>query len=179
MTTLFVIAALLIVAAIAVVVVAALRPDAFRVERSASIKAPPEAIFPLINDLHRFNAWNPYERMDPQIKGSYSGAPAGAGAAYAWESGKVGTGRMEIVDVAPPSKIVMKLDFLKPFEGHNTAEFSLVPQAGATTVTWAMYGRASFVSKLMGLFFSMDAMIGKSFESGLANLKSAIEVSPS
>jgi uncharacterized protein YndB with AHSA1/START domain len=175
MSTLVTIIAAIVVLAAAVLIVAALRPNTFRVQRTASIKAPPEKIFPLINDLHRFNSWNPYEKMDPQIKGSYSGASAGKGAAYAWESTKVGTGRMEIVDTAPPSKVVMKLDFLKPFEGHNTAEFTLEPQAEATIVTWAMYGPAGFVPKLMGLFIGMDTMIGKSFESGLANLKAAAE----
>ena len=173
-------AVMIIVAAIlafvaVVLIVAATRPNTFRVERATDIKAPPEKIFPLINDLHKFNTWNPYEKMDPQVKGSYSGAASGKGAAYAWESTKVGTGRMEIVDTSPPLKIVMKLDFLKPFEGHNVAEFTLQPKAGTTNVTWAMHGPTAFIPKLMGLFFSMDAMIGKSFESGLANLKAAAE----
>ena len=172
MITAIIIIAVLVVG---VLVAAALRPNTFRVERSTIINAAPEKIFAMINDLHRFNTWNPYEKMDPQIKGSYSGADAGKGAAYAWESKKVGTGRMEILDTAAPRKVVMKLDFLKPFEGHNTAEFTLEPQAGATAVTWAMYGPTAFIPKLMGMFFSMDAMIGTSFENGLANLKAAAE----
>jgi uncharacterized protein YndB with AHSA1/START domain len=172
MLTALVIAAAVVVA---VIVIAALRPNTFRVERSTVIKAPPEKIFPMINDLHRFNTWNPYEKMDPQIKGNYSGADNGKGAAYAWESAKVGTGRMEIVDTTPARKVVMKLDFLKPFAGHNTAEFTLEPKADVTAVTWAMYGPTAFIPKLMGLFFSMDRMIGTSFESGLANLKAAAE----
>src|SRR5258706_6534048 len=125
------------VVVVAVLVLAALRPSAFRVERSTLIKAPPEKIFAMINDLHRFNTWNPFEKMDPKIKGSYSGAESGKGAAYAWESVKVGTGRMEIIDAAPASKVVMKLDFLKPFEGHNTAEFTLEPKSDATAITCA------------------------------------------
>jgi hypothetical protein len=164
-----------VIVAAGVFVVAALRPNNFRVERSTVIQAPAEKIYPLINDLHRFNDWNPYLRMDPQSKLDYSGPESGKGAAYAWESKKVGTGRMEITDTSAPRKVVMKLDFLKPFEGHNTAEFTLEPKADATAVTWAMHGQTAFIPKLMGLFFSMDKMIGQSFESGLANLKAAAE----
>ncbi len=169
--------ALVIVAVMigAVLIAATLRPDDFRVERTAVIKAAPEKIFPMINDLHRFNTWNPFEKMDPAIKGSYSGAESGRGAAYAWESSKVGTGRMEIVDTEPTRKVVMSLQFLKPFAGNNTAEFTLAPQADSTAVTWAMYGKSAFIPKLMGLFFSQDRMIGGSFESGLANLKAQVE----
>ena len=163
------------VVVIGVLVLAAFRPDDFRVERTAVIKAAPEKIFPMINDLHRFNTWNPFERMDPAIKGSYSGPDSGRGAAYAWQSSKVGTGRLEIVDTQPTRKVVMSLQFLKPFAGNNTAEFTLNPQADATAVTWAMYGKSAFIPKLMGLFFSQDKMIGGSFESGLANLKAAAE----
>ena len=169
--------ALVIVAVvtIGVLVVAGLRPDDFRVERTAVIKAAPDKIFPMINDLHRFNTWNPFEKMDPAIKGSYAGPDSGRGAAYAWESSKVGTGRMEIIDTQPSRKVVMSLQFLKPFAGNNTAEFTLAPQADTTAVTWAMYGKSAFIPKLMGLFFSQDKMIGGSFESGLANLKAQAE----
>src|SRR5262249_54492555 len=142
--------ALIVVAVIVagVLIAASLRPNTFRVERSTVINAAPEKIYPMINDLHRFNTWNPYEEMDPDVKGSYSGADAGKGAAYAWESKKVGTGRMEIVDTAAPRKVVMKLDFLKPFPGQNTAEFTLEPQGVVTAVTWAMHGPTAFVPKL-------------------------------
>jgi hypothetical protein len=156
-------------------IAAALRPDDFRVERTAMIKAAPEKIFPMINDLHRFNTWNPFEKMDPAIKGSYSGPESGRGAAYAWQSSKVGTGRMEIVDTQPTRKVVMSLQFLKPFAGNNTAEFTIAPQADTTAVTWAMHGKSAFIPKLIGLFFSQDKMIGGSFESGLANLKAQAE----
>jgi hypothetical protein len=172
MLTALVIAAVVV---IGVLVASALRPNTFRVERATVIKAAPDKIYPLINDLHLFNTWNPYEKMDPQIKGSYSGTQSGMGAAYSWESTKVGSGRMEIVEATPSRKVVMKLDFLKPFEGHNTAEFTLEPKAGETAVIWAMHGPLAFVPKLMGLFMPMDRMIGKSFESGLANLKAAAE----
>ena len=110
------------------------------------------------------------------MKRTYGGPTNGKGANYAWEgSSKVGAGRMEIVDTASPARVQIQLDFLKPFEAHNTAEFTLQPKGDLTHVTWAMYGPSPFISKVMGLFFSMDAVIGKDFEAGLANLKSAAE----
>lgn len=155
---------------------AATQPDTFRVQRAASIKAPPEKIFPLINDLHSWGAWSPWEKLDPAMKRTHSGAVSGKGAVYAWEgSGEVGAGRMEIIEASPSSKVTIKLDFLKPFEAHNFAEFTLEPKGDATNVTWAMYGPSTYVSKLMSVFFSMDSMVGKSFEAGLANLKTAAE----
>jgi uncharacterized protein YndB with AHSA1/START domain len=159
-----------------VLVLAASRPDAFRVERSISINAAPEKVFGAINDFHRWTAWSPWEKIDPDMKRSYSGAAAGEGAAYAWEgNNKVGQGRMEIAQSSPSSRIVIKLDFLKPFEAHNTAEFTLVPKGGTTVLTWAMYGPQPFVTKVMTLFISMDKMVGKDFEKGLANLKAVAE----
>ena len=155
---------------------AASRPDVFRVERSMSIKAPPEKVFAQVNDLKAWAAWSPYEKKDPAMKRSFGAVTAGKGAVYEWDGNKnVGKGRMEITDAARPSRIVIKLDFLEPFEGHNTAEFTLNGKGDMTTVTWAMYGPAKFVSKLMGVFFNMDKMIGTDFEAGLANLKSIAE----
>ena len=157
-------------------ILAALKPDSFRVERSASIKAPPERIFAQISDLKGWAAWSPYERKDPAMKRTFGAVTAGKGAVYEWEGNKnVGKGRMEITDAAQPAKVVIKLDFLEPFEGHNTAEFTLDRKGDATAVTWAMYGPANFVSKLMGVFFNMDRMIGDDFAIGLANLKSITE----
>ena len=155
---------------------AATKPDTFRVQRAASIKAPPEKIFPLINDLHSWGAWSPWEKLDPAMKRTHSGAASGKGAVYQWEgNGEVGAGRMEIVEASPPSAVRIKLDFLKPFEAHNFAEFTLEPKGDATNVTWTMYGPNTYVSKLMSVFFNMDSMVGKYFESGLANLKAATE----
>jgi len=152
------------------------RPDTFSVQRAVSIKAPPEKIFPLIDDFHRWPLWSPWEKMDPEMKRTYSGPPSGKGSAYAWQgNSKVGEGRMEILDGPPPSKVVIKLDFIKPFEGHNTATFLLVPKGEATDVTWTMDGPSPFVAKLMGVFMNMDKMIGNDFEAGLANLKAAAE----
>ena len=167
---------LLAVVLAGVLIFAATKPGEFRVQRSTSIKAPPEKIFPLINDLRGWGAWSPYEKRDPAMKRAYSGPPTGKGAVYEWDGNKnVGKGRMEITDTAPPSRIVIKLDFLEPFEAHNTAEFSMDDKGESTSVTWAMYGPANYISKLMGLFLNMDKMIGTDFEAGLANLKAIAE----
>jgi uncharacterized protein YndB with AHSA1/START domain len=169
---------LLVVAAgiIGVLAFAATKPDIFRVQRSASIKAPADRIFGLITDLRGWRAWSPYEKRDPEMTRNYSGADKGKGAAYAWDGNRnVGAGRMEIVDVTPPSKVVIKLEFLRPFKANNTAEFVMEPKGDATTVTWAMHGPNKFIGKVMGIFIDMDKMIGKDFEDGLANLKTIAE----
>ena len=160
----------------AVLLFAATRPDSFRVERRIVIQATPAKIFPLIDDLHAFQAWSPYEKKDPDMKRTLSGAPSGKGAVYEWDGNKnVGAGRMEVIEANAPSKVGIKLDFLKPFEGHNTAEFTMVPAGDTTTVTWAMYGPSPFMMKVMGTFMNMDRMIGDDFAVGLANLKALVE----
>jgi uncharacterized protein YndB with AHSA1/START domain len=160
----------------AILLFAATKPDTFRVERSISIKAPPAKVFALINDFHNWPAWSPWEKMDPAMQRTHGGAPSGKGATYGWEgNSKVGTGRMEIVESAAPSKIVVKLDFLKPFEAHNYADYTLESKGDSTNVTWAMYGPAPYMAKIMHVFISMDSMVGKDFETGLANLKAAAE----
>jgi hypothetical protein len=159
-----------------ILIFAATRPDSFRIERSAVINAPPDRIFAQVNDLKAWTAWSPWERIDPALKRTYSGPQGGKGAAYAWEGNKdVGSGRMEITDTVPAAKITIKLDFLKPFEAHNTAEFAFAREGDSTKVTWAMYGPSPFLSKLIGLVFNMDRMVGGQFETGLANLKSLSE----
>src|ERR1700686_1318476 len=161
---------------VAVLGFAMTKPDSFSVQRTTNIKAPPEKIFPLINDLHSWGSWSPWEKVDPAMKRTHSGAPSGQGAGYEWEgNAKVGKGRMEITDAAPPSSVTIKLDFLKPIEGHNIAEFTLVPQGDSTNVTWAMHGPAPFVSKVIQVFISMDSMLGKEFETGLSNLRGIAE----
>ena len=167
-----------VVAAIGLVLVyAATRPDNFRIERSVRIKAPPERIYALIDNLHQFNLWNPFLRKDPAAQGTYSGTESGKGARYAWQGDKVGVGQMEIVGTAEPSSVTLNLDFLKPFEAHNMADFTLKPDGDATEVTWAMHGPAPFMSKLIQVFISMDKMVGKDFEDGLNNLKTLAEAS--
>ena len=165
-----------VVAIAAVLALAATRPDTFRVERSTTIKAPPEKVYALIDDFHQWQQWSPWERLDPAMKRQHGGAAKGKGALYGWEGTKeVGKGQMEITEATAPSRVVIKLDFLAPFEAHNTAEFVLVPQGDATTVTWAMFGPNLFIGKVMSLFASMDSLVGKDFERGLANLKAVAE----
>jgi uncharacterized protein YndB with AHSA1/START domain len=159
-----------------ILIFAATRPDSFRIERSASIKAPPEKIFALVNDLHLWTGWSPWEKMDPALKRTYGGAASGKGAQYGWEgNSKVGSGSMEIVESVPASRIGIKLDFMKPFEAHNVTEFKFERAGDMTTVTWAMSGPSPYLSKVMGLVFSMESMVGGQFETGLANLKSVAE----
>src|SRR2546427_10043416 len=163
----------------AVLIFAATKPDTFRVRRAASIKAPPEKIFAFINDFNRWGAWSPWEKKDPAMKRTFGAATSGKGAVYAWEGNKnVGQGRMEIAESVPPSKVAIKLDFVKPFEAHNIVEFTLEPKGDSTNVTWAMQGPMPYISKLITVFVNMDSMVGKDFEAGLANLKTLTENQP-
>lgn len=155
---------------------AATKPDTFRVERKTSIKAPPDKIFPFLNDFHRWNVWSPFEGLDPDMKRTYSGAESGPGAVYSWEgNNKAGAGRMEITKVAPSSNVLIDLQFTRPFKASNTTEFTLEPRGDATNVTWATYGPMTYMGKVMCVFVSMDKMMGNDFEKGLANLKAAAE----
>ncbi|HEY4136681.1 MAG TPA: SRPBCC family protein [Alphaproteobacteria bacterium] len=176
-----VIGILVLVAVAAILVIASRKPDEFRVSRSTVIQAPPEKIYAQIADMHAWTAWSPYEKKDPAMKRTFSGAERGKGAVYEWNGNKdIGTGRMEITETVEPSegapsKIVIKLDFYTPFEAHNTAEFTLVPRADGTAVTWAMFGPNVFMGKVMSLFMNMDKMVGDDFAVGLANLKAISE----
>ena len=168
--------AVIVVVLVIILIMAASKPDVFRVERTASIKADPGKIFSFVNDFHNWVAWSPWEKIDPALKRAYSGTTSGKGAVYEWEgNNQVGQGRMEISDTSPPSHLLIKLDFLKPFEAHNTAEFTLNGAGQSTNVTWAMYGPQPFLAKVMSLFLSMDTMVGGQFETGLANLKTVAE----
>src|SRR6185503_19092853 len=156
LTILAIVVAVLIVA---ILIYAATKPDTFRVQRSASINAPPEKIFTLINDLHSHAAWSPWEKKDPAMKKTHSGAASGKGAVYEWDGNKeIGKGRMEIAESIRPSKVVMSMHFIKPFEAHNTAELTLQPSGDSTHVTWAIYGPQPFLAKVMQIFFNMDRM---------------------
>lgn len=158
------------------VLVVATRPSPFRVERSATIAAPPQLPFDKVNDFRAWSSWSPYEKKDPQIKRTYGGPAAGAGATYAWAGDKnVGEGRMTIERSERPSLVEIKLEFFKPFKGTNTARFTFEPAAGGTKVTWAMDGRYNFISKGVSLVMDMDKMIGTDFEAGLAALKAQAE----
>lgn len=173
-----IVAGVLAIAIAAVLILASMKPDSFTVRRSAVMQAPAERIFPWINDFQQWTKWSPWENRDPAMKRSFGGPESGKGAIYAWDGNRnVGSGRMEILDASPSSKIVIKLDFLKPFEAHNTAEFTFAPErdASATNVIWVMQGPSSFMSKVMQVFMNFDAMIGRDFEVGLANLKTLTE----
>ena len=151
------------------------RPDTFRYARTTRVDAPAEAIFPLINDYRNWTLWSPYEHRDPALKRTFSGAPSGRGAVYAWEGNKnVGSGRMEIVDTTP-YKIIIRLDFFKPFKANNMAEFTLVPKGATTEVTWAMFGPVPYIGKIIGLVINCDKMCGNDFEAGLASMKAVAE----
>ena len=170
------VAALVALALAGLLVYAATRPDRFLIERPAVIAAPPAAIFPLISDFRAWAAWSPWEGKDPALRRQYGEPAAGLGATYAWAgNGKVGVGRMEIVESAPPSRIAIRLTFLKPFKAENMAEFTLTPQGAGTEVAWAMHGPSPYLSKLMGVVCNMDRMVGREFETGLGNLKGVVE----
>jgi uncharacterized protein YndB with AHSA1/START domain len=173
--TLAIIGVIVVVVIAGILIYAATKPDSFRVQRTVLIEAPPDKVFPLINDFKAWPAWSPYEKKDPAMKRSLGAVTAGKGATYAWEGDKnVGQGSMEIVESAP-RKILIKLDFLKPFEAHNMAEFLLEPKGDGTAVTWAIYGPSPFMSKVIGTFMNFDDMIGRDFEKGLADLKAVAE----
>jgi uncharacterized protein YndB with AHSA1/START domain len=166
----------LLVGIAGVLAYAATRPDTFRVQRSASIKAPPEKIYPLISDFQSWAAWSPYEKKDPAMKKTFSGPPNGKGAVYEWDGDKnVGKGRITIADVMPPRRVDIKLSMLKPFEAHNDVAFMLEPSGDTTNVTWAMHGRVPYLAKIVHVFLDMDKMVGSDFEAGLASLKAAAE----
>lgn len=169
------IAIVFVVALAALLLFAATRPDSFEVQRTVSIRAAPERLHPMINDLHQFNTWNPYNKKDPAMQGSYRGPASGPGAGFDFQGNKdVGRGSIQIVE-SQPRKVTMKLDMLEPFEGHNIVEFSLAPQGDGTDVTWAMHGPSPFLAKLAGVFMDMDRMIGRDFATGLADLKARAE----
>lgn len=158
------------------IVIVAMRPPTFRVERSATMNAPPNVVFDHVNDLRKWQAWSPWENLDPNMKRTYEGTPTGAGSMYAWQGNKqVGEGRMTITESRPNELVRFKLEFLKPFKATNTALFTFVPQGGQTTVNWAMQGKNNFMFKAMGMFCNMDKMVGGQFDQGLTKLKSIVE----
>ena len=168
-------AALLVIAIAIILVYATTKPDSFRVQRTASIKAPAEKIYVLVNDLPAHRQWSPWEQKDPGMKRTYTGPSSGKGAKYEWEGNKeIGKGRMEIVD-SSPARITYDMHFLEPFEARNVAEITMAQAGDATDVTWAIYGPMPYISKVITIFCDFDAMIGKEFETGLANLKSLSE----
>jgi len=159
-----------------ILIYAATKPDTFHVERSATIQSPAEKIFPLLNDLHRWQEWSAWEKYDPNMKKVFSGAEQGKGARYAWEGNKkVGIGSMEIIESIPSEKIAIKLKFAKPFAAENIATLTLSNSQGNTQIIWSMDGDSPYISKVFGFFLNMDDMIGKDFERSLASLKAIVE----
>ncbi len=168
----------LVLAVVAFIIVAALQPPEFRVERTASIAAPPAVVFAQVNDFHRWGEWSPWEKLDPAMQKTYGGPVAGTGATYHWAGNKqVGEGNMEILTSQPNDRVRINLEFLKPFAAKNITEFTFRPEGNQTLVTWSMTGPKNFLAKAMGIFLSMDKMIGGDFDKGLANLKSVSEAS--
>lgn len=165
-----------VVALAALLLYAATRPDTMKIERSVRIQADADRIKPLINDMQRFNSWNPFARKDPAMKGSYRGPASGPGAAYDFDGNRnVGKGSIQIVEPTGPGRVSMTLDMTAPMACHNLIDFSLAPQGAATDVTWTMTGPCPFLGKLMGVVFNMDKMVGRDFENGLASLKTLAE----
>jgi uncharacterized protein YndB with AHSA1/START domain len=148
--------------------------DEFEVKRETTIAAPRQKVYDLIADFHRWTAWSPWEELDPDLQRTYSGADAGVGSVYEWSGNrKAGTGRMEISAAEPPSRVQIALQFLKPFKSSNTTTFELTEEGGGTHVVWRMVGPKTFLTRVMGLFSSMDKMVGGDFEKGLAKLSDA------
>lgn len=160
------------------VVVVLLQPAEFKVERSAVIDAPAPVVFEQLNDLHKWNDWSPWSKLDPNSKVTFDGPVAGVGAGFAWAgNNEVGEGHMTITESTPNELIRMKLEFVKPFEATSTTEFTLEPQGEGTKVTWSMSGRNNFMGKAVSLFMDCDKMVGDQFEQGFDNLKSVAKKS--
>ncbi len=170
------IALIVVLAVAALLLYATTRPDTFAVQRSTVVQAGTDKLFPLINDLHQFNTWNPYAKKDPAMQTSYRGPASGPGAAFDFSGNKdAGRGSVEVTGGQAPTRVDMVLHMIEPFEGRNQISFTLAPQGEATQVTWAMHGPSPYISKLIGIFIDMDHMIGRDFEAGLAQLKAVAE----
>lgn len=173
LNTILVVLTLIVIAFVAII---ATRPAEFRVTRSAALSAPPAAVFAQVNDLHRWQAWSPWARLDPAARETFEGPPAGVGAAFSWAGNRnIGEGRMAITESRPNELIRFRLEFLKPFKAVNTAEFTFRPEGDHTVVTWSMSGTNNFISKAVGLFINCEKMVGGQFERGLANMRSVVE----
>jgi uncharacterized protein YndB with AHSA1/START domain len=149
------------------------------VTRSATIAAPPATVFAQVNDLRRWEAWSPWEKLDPAMKRTFAGPESGKDASYGWVGNdKVGEGRMTITESEPDARIAIRLDFIKPFEETSQVGFTFAPEGAGTNVTWTMDGNHSYVSKVMCVFMDMEKMIGTDYEKGLAQLKTVAESTP-
>jgi hypothetical protein len=153
------------------VVIVAMRPADFRITRTGRVFGPPGTVFEQVNDFHKWEAWSPWAKLDPNAKNTFAGPSAGPGASMEWAgNNKVGAGRMTILESRPGAMIRIKLEFFKPFKATNLAEFTFKPEGEQTSVTWSMSGKNNFMVKAVGMFMNCDKMIGSEFEKGLANL---------
>jgi len=169
----------LAVIVVGLVIVVATRPSEFYVARSTTIAAPAPAVFAQVNDFHKWEAWNPWAKVDPAMKQTYEGAPVGIGAIYTWAGNReVGEGRMTVTESRPNELIRVRLEFRKPFKATNVAEFTFKPEGGQTAVTWSMTGRNNFVANAIHLVMNMDRMVGGQFEKGLGQMKAVVEAAP-
>jgi hypothetical protein len=165
---------LITAAVVAILAIASTRPPLYHVERSTTTHASPQVVYTIVNDMNRFHEWSPWQKLDPNMHTSMAGSGIGVGSTYAW----TGEGRMSITEVVPGEQVRMKLEFLKPFASVCDVHFKIAPEGDGSRVTWAMDGTNNFVAKVMSMFVSMDAMIGKQFDSGLANLARVSEAAP-
>jgi uncharacterized protein YndB with AHSA1/START domain len=148
----------------------------YTVERSTTVHAAPETLFRQVADFRRWPAWSPWEDLDPDIRRSYAGAETGVGSVYEWTGNrKAGRGRMEITRTDEPTRVVVDLRFLKPFKSTSVTTFTFAPEADGTRVTWTMAGPRTLALRVMGLFTSMDTLVGGDFEKGLSRLKTVSE----
>ena len=154
----------------------AMRPADFRVERSATIAAPPLTLFEQANDHHKFNVWNPFLKLDPNVKNTYSGPDSGVGAVCSWDGNNdIGAGSATIIESKPGELVRMRMDWKRPMEGTSTVDFTFKPEGDKTVVTWAMYGKNNYMGKLVSVFMDCEKMCGPPFEEGLAKLKALTE----
>ena len=169
----------LAVIVITLAIFVAMRPDDFRVTRSATVSAPAATVFAYVNDLHKWEAWNPWQKKDPTMRLTFTGPPAGPGASYSWAgNNEVGEGRLTITESRPGELVRLKLEFMKPFAATNTADFMFKPEGDTTAVTWSMEGKNNYLAKALHLVMNMDKMVGGEFEKGLADMKVAAEAEP-
>lgn len=163
----------------AFLIVVALQPSGYAIARTQIMAAPPAVVFAQVNDLHKWDAWSPWARMDPAAKNTFEGPPEGTGAVFRWAGNdQIGEGSMTIIESKPGELVRVRLDFLKPMAGTSESQLTFAKEGNGTVVTWTMTGKNDFVGKVVCLFMNMDKMLGGQFDQGLANLKGVVEAAP-
>ena len=156
--------------------IVALQPSDFRISRSTKVTASSEVVFSQVDDFHNWEGWSPWAKLDPAAKNTFEGPAAGKGAIFKWSgNSEVGEGQMTITDSQPSEKIVIKLEFKRPFEDTSTTEFTFKPEGDQTVVIWNMFGKQNFMGKMVCMFMNMDKMVGGQFDQGLAKMKEIAE----